>query len=55
MSSGRLFWTVASATGKERSPIVDKRALDIHNRYDATERKSVRPTNTNVHVSHMSR
>ena len=38
MSSGRLFQTVAPATGKARSPIVDRRVLGTVNRCDAAER-----------------
>ena len=48
MSSGRLFQTVAPATGKARSPIVDRRVLGTANRCDAAERKLAWPTDANV-------
>jgi hypothetical protein len=48
MSSGRLFQTVAPATGKAQSPIVDRWVLGAANRCDTAERKLARPTDANV-------
>jgi hypothetical protein len=47
-SSGRLFQTVAPATGKAQSPIVDRRVFGTANQCDAAERKLAWPTDANV-------